>query len=48
MYEYPSDWRLQIMTVQERDSGTYECQVPSEELPLIRTIHLSVIGKLPS
>ncbi|XP_076045685.1 lachesin-like [Oratosquilla oratoria] len=42
MYEHPHDWRLNIAYVQDRDEGTYECQVSSYP-PLILTVHLHVV-----
>ncbi|CAL4119805.1 unnamed protein product, partial [Meganyctiphanes norvegica] len=42
-YEHPGNWRLQIQYVQDRDEGTYECQVSSHP-PLIRVIHLTVVA----
>ncbi|KAL2730178.1 lachesin-like isoform X1 [Vespula maculifrons] len=44
-FEGPNDWRLQLKSATERDAGLYECQV-SVHPPLIRTVHLSVSGKV--
>ncbi|KAG7204811.1 hypothetical protein KM043_005215 [Ampulex compressa] len=46
-FEKPNDWRLLLRSATERDAGLYECQV-SAHPPLIRTVHLTVLGLLIS
>lgn len=41
-YVQPHDWRLRIRYVQERDEGSYRCQLGTHP-PLALTVHLQVV-----
>lgn len=43
-FEDPNDWKLLIQHADERDEGSYECQVSSHP-PLVLLVYLTVIGK---
>ena len=43
-YEEPNDWQLLIQYVNERDEGTYSCEVNSHP-PLVSIAYLSVVGR---
>lgn len=43
-FKEPNDWQLLIQYSNERDEGTYECQVSSHP-PLVYIVYLSIIGK---
>lgn len=42
-YQAPNDWRLLIQYANERDEGTYSCEVNSHP-PLVHVAYLSVAG----
>ncbi|KYM81677.1 hypothetical protein ALC53_07839 [Atta colombica] len=44
-FRYPSNWRLQILYANPRDSGLYQCQVATHP-PLVKKINVVVTGEI--
>ncbi|EZA59411.1 hypothetical protein X777_00446 [Ooceraea biroi] len=43
-FRYPSNWRLQILYANPRDSGLYQCQVATHP-PMVKKVNVIVTGK---
>lgn len=46
-YVAPNDWQLLIQYANERDEGTYECQIATHP-PLVLLVYLTVVGTYES